>query len=85
MTFEQQEWMNIKFNILTAKPKRRVDCPEGKCRAMVFEIVTNSRFEIFILGAIVANMFIFAIVHSRMSETYQNIISKSPLTFHNPC
>jgi len=75
LTLEQQEWMNIKFNILTAKPKKRIDCPKGKCRAMVFDIVTNSRFEIFILGAIVANMFVFGIVHNRMSSTYQIIIS----------
>jgi len=69
--------MNIKFNILSVRPKIRIDRPEGQLRAQVFDFITSQKFEIFILSAITANMFVFGMVHSRMTAGFQAFICKN--------
>ena len=74
LTAAQRQWVATKKLIQTVKLSAKADVPRQKWRAVCFSIVTDSRFDPFIMSLIVINMLVMMMEYEGQSESYENAL-----------
>ncbi|CAG0880165.1 unnamed protein product [Cyprideis torosa] len=71
MTEEQKKYYNAMKKMGSKKPLKAIPRPKWRPQAIVFEIVTNSTFDLVIMGAIGLNMVVMTLDRYQMSKEWE--------------
>ncbi|XP_074595082.1 sodium voltage-gated channel paralytic isoform X1 [Brevipalpus obovatus] len=81
MTEDQKKYLNAMKKMGNKKPMKAIPRPRLKLQAMVFDIVTNKKFDMIIMGFIMLNMLVMALDHYGASQFTENILESCNLFF----
>jgi hypothetical protein len=71
LTPAQEAWLSIQRVLANAALDPRYPPPPGKLRAAVFAVVTDDVFEAAVMGLIILNVLMLAMVHYGMASGWQ--------------
>ncbi|KAF2902697.1 hypothetical protein ILUMI_03476 [Ignelater luminosus] len=74
MTDDQKKYYNAMKKMGSKKPMKAIPRPKWKPQAIVFEIVTNKKFDMIIMLFIGLNMLTMTMDHYQQSHTFTNIL-----------
>ncbi|KAH9426448.1 hypothetical protein DERP_011017, partial [Dermatophagoides pteronyssinus] len=81
MTEDQKKYYNAMKKMGSKKPMKAIPRPRFKLQAIVFDITTNKKFDMFIMLFIALNMFVMALDEYRQSELFSLILERLNLFF----
>ncbi|XP_045899503.1 microtubule-associated protein 2 [Micropterus dolomieu] len=81
MTEEQKKYYNAMKKLGSKKPQKPVPRPENKFQGLVFDLVTQQFFDIFIMVLICLNMVTMMVETDDQSEEMENILYWANLVF----
>ncbi|XP_058978198.1 sodium channel protein para-like isoform X13 [Musca domestica] len=76
MTEDQKKYYNAMKKMGSKKPLKAIPRPRWRPQAIVFEIVTDKKFDIIIMLFIGLNMFTMTLDRYDASEAYNNVLDK---------
>ncbi|XP_042204467.1 sodium channel protein para-like isoform X3 [Homarus americanus] len=81
MTDDQKKYYNAMKKMGSKKPLKAIPRPQFRPQAVVFEIVTNKKFDMIIMIFIGMNMLTMTMDHYRMSEEWKTVLNYMNLIF----
>uniref|UniRef100_A0A8C6QVI4 Sodium channel protein n=1 Tax=Nannospalax galili TaxID=1026970 RepID=A0A8C6QVI4_NANGA len=81
MTEEQKKYYNAMKKLGTKKPQKPIPRPLNKCQGLVFDLVTNQVFDIFIMGLIILNMIIMMAEYNGQPDEEKKIFDYLNIAF----
>uniref|UniRef100_G1P525 Sodium channel protein n=1 Tax=Myotis lucifugus TaxID=59463 RepID=G1P525_MYOLU len=81
MTEEQKKYYNAMKKLGSKKPQKPIPRPLNKCQGLVFDLVTNRFFDVFIIILILLNMISMMAESYDQSKTMKPILEKLNLAF----
>ncbi|KAL0271720.1 UNVERIFIED_CONTAM: hypothetical protein PYX00_008718 [Menopon gallinae] len=81
MTEDQKKYYNAMKKMGSKKPLKAIPRPTWKPQAIVFEICTNTKFDMIIMLFIGLNMLTMTLDHYKQSDTFSDILDKLNLIF----
>ena len=74
MTEDQKKYYNAMKKMGSKKPLKAIPRPRWKPQAIVFEIVTNKKFDMLIMLFIGLNMLVMTMDHYQQSDVFANVL-----------
>ncbi|XP_059520418.1 sodium channel protein type 11 subunit alpha isoform X2 [Myotis daubentonii] len=81
MTEEQKKYYNAMKKLGSKKPQKPIPRPLNKCQGLVFDLVTNQFFDVFIIIFILLNMISMMAESYDQSKTMKSILENLNLAF----
>ncbi|XP_053203618.1 sodium channel protein para-like isoform X3 [Panonychus citri] len=81
MTEDQKKYLNAMKKMGSKKPMKAIPRPRFKLQAIIFDIVTNKKFDMLIMLFIMLNMFVMSLDHYQASPFMENILEMCNLFF----
>ncbi|CAM1295090.1 para (predicted) [Pycnogonum litorale] len=81
MTDDQKKYYNAMKKMGSKKPVKAIPRPRFKLQAIVFDLTTNSKFDMLIMLFIGLNMVMMALDHFQPSKHFQSVIYKLNIFF----
>ncbi|EPQ04075.1 Sodium channel protein type 11 subunit alpha [Myotis brandtii] len=81
MTEEQKKYYNAMKKLGSKKPQKPIPRPLNKCQGLVFDLVTNQFFDVFIIIFILLNMISMMAESYEQSKTMKSILENLNLAF----
>ncbi|XP_034241357.1 sodium channel protein para isoform X3 [Thrips palmi] len=81
MTEDQKKYYNAMKKMGSKKPMKAIPRPRWKPQAIVFEIVTNKKFDMIIMLFIGFNMLTMTLDHYQQSETFSMVLDHLNMIF----
>ncbi|XP_018330937.1 sodium channel protein para isoform X3 [Agrilus planipennis] len=81
MTEDQKKYYNAMKKMGSKKPMKAIPRPQWKPQAIVFEIVTNKKFDMIIMLFIGLNMLTMTMDHYQQKETFTKILDYLNMIF----
>ncbi|KAI3378578.1 hypothetical protein SNEBB_007102 [Seison nebaliae] len=73
LTANQRKYYVTMKKMMKKLPQKSINRPQNRFRAQLYDIVTNNRFEMFIMFAILINMIVLATEHHDQNAIYEKI------------
>ncbi|KAK3250718.1 Caveolin-2 [Cymbomonas tetramitiformis] len=74
LTPEQEQWVNIQKLMLSTAPLQNYLPPTEEWRLMIFEVVSSTSFDIFIMANILLNVLFMSMTHADMSQSWEDAL-----------
>ncbi|XP_076261232.1 sodium voltage-gated channel paralytic isoform X20 [Rhynchophorus ferrugineus] len=81
MTEDQKKYYNAMKKMGSKKPMKAIPRPRWRPQAIVFEIVTNKKFDMFIMLFIGLNMLTMTMDHYQQKETFTKVLDSLNMIF----
>ncbi|CAG2056353.1 unnamed protein product [Timema podura] len=81
MTEDQKKYYNAMKKMGSKKPLKAIPRPRWKPQAIVFEIVTNKKFDMIIMLFIGLNMLTMTMDHYQQSDSFSNVLDYLNMVF----
>nr|XP_023023065.1 sodium channel protein para isoform X3 [Leptinotarsa decemlineata] len=81
MTEDQKKYYNAMKKMGSKKPMKAIPRPRWRPQAIVFEIVTNKKFDMFIMLFIGLNMLTMTMDHYQQKETFTKVLDYLNMIF----
>ncbi|XP_024936090.1 sodium channel protein para isoform X10 [Cephus cinctus] len=81
MTEDQKKYYNAMKKMGSKKPLKAIPRPRWRPQAIVFEIVTDKKFDMIIMLFIGLNMLTMTLDHYQQSETFSNVLDYLNMIF----
>ncbi|XP_015793193.1 sodium channel protein para-like isoform X2 [Tetranychus urticae] len=81
MTEDQKKYLNAMKKMGSKKPMKAIPRPRFKLQAIIFDIVTNKKFDMLIMLFIMLNMFVMSLDHYQASAFMEHILEMCNLFF----
>nr|CAD7406836.1 unnamed protein product [Timema poppensis] len=81
MTEDQKKYYNAMKKMGSKKPLKAIPRPRWKPQAIVFEIVTNKKFDMIIMLFIGLNMLTMTMDHYQQSDSFSNVLDYLNMIF----
>ncbi|CAH1103074.1 unnamed protein product [Psylliodes chrysocephalus] len=81
MTEDQKKYYNAMKKMGSKKPMKAIPRPRWRPQAIVFEIVTNKKFDMFIMLFIGLNMLTMTMDHYKQKETFTKVLDSLNMIF----
>ncbi|XP_023239807.1 sodium channel protein para-like [Centruroides sculpturatus] len=81
MTEDQKKYYNAMKKMGEKKPAKAIPRPRFKLQAVVFDLITNTKFDMAIMLFIGLNMLVMAMEHYHQTETFDSILERLNIFF----
>ncbi|XP_076373626.1 sodium channel protein para-like isoform X3 [Tachypleus tridentatus] len=81
MTEDQKKYYNAMKKMGSKKPLKAIPRPKFKPQAIVFDLISSTKFDMAIMSFIMLNMIVMGMEHYQQTKTFENILERLNIFF----